>query len=113
MCPDFRAVADNRASIYLFDSVTGARLGSLKGHSSIVMQMVFSPDSKRLLTGGSDHTARLWDLLTRQELMVFPEIRGGNVAFSPDGKRIALGYPNGVVKELLAAASEYIALPGK
>jgi WD40 repeat protein len=107
------AVADDLASIFLFDSITGAKLGSLKGHNSNVMRMVFSPDSKRLLTGGSDRTVRLWDLLTRQELMVFQETSGGNVAFSPDGKRIAISYPNGIVKEMLAAEVERVALAKK
>jgi WD40 repeat protein len=53
--------------------------------------VAYSPDGKRLLTGGQDMTVRLWDVATGQELC---RLRGHkavvwSVAFSPDG-RLAL-----------------------
>jgi WD40 repeat protein/serine/threonine protein kinase len=98
------AVADQIGAVWLFDAVTGEPILALKGHQLFVLRMAFSSDSTRLLTGGADETVRLWDLRTGQELLVFEETsQAGSVAFSPDGKRIAMSYPKGVVKELLAA----------
>jgi len=72
------------------------------GHSGPVNSVVFSPDEKFLLTGGSDHTARLWDARTGEELLAFrghePVVNstGGtigvtSVAFAPDGQRVLTG----------------------
>ena len=38
------------------------------GHSSEVRSVAFSPDGKRILTGSTDNTSRLWDIATGKEL---------------------------------------------
>jgi WD40 repeat protein len=53
--------------------------------------VAFSPDGTRLAVGCADHTIRLWDVATREEVA---ELRGHEayvhaVAFSPDGTRLA------------------------
>jgi WD40 repeat protein len=66
---------------------------ALRGCEGPVTCVIFSSDGKRLATGGTDHTARVWDAETGQQLLrleghasaVLP------VAFSPDGKRLATG----------------------
>ena len=62
----------------------------LQGHSDAVHSVAFSPDSKRVLTGSADKTARLWDADTGHEIRVFQGHTGlvTSVAFSPDGKRV-------------------------
>jgi WD40 repeat protein/tetratricopeptide (TPR) repeat protein len=52
--------------------------------------LAFSPDGKRLISGGSGNTVKVWDALTGAEIMT---LHGHNswmegVAYSPDGSRI-------------------------
>ncbi len=70
-------------------------LAILTGHDQIpVTGVAFSPDGRRLLSGGADGCARLWDAKTHKEVRHFTgspdeELSGHAVglAFSPDGKR--------------------------
>ncbi|MFL5807811.1 MAG: protein kinase domain-containing protein, partial [Roseiflexaceae bacterium] len=63
------------------------------GHTQQAWSVAFSPDSRYMLTGSLDHTARLWDTQTGQELRRFTghtdTVR--SVAFSPDGKYVLTG----------------------
>ncbi|KAG8837169.1 hypothetical protein FRC18_009893 [Serendipita sp. 400] len=64
------------------------------GHTSSVISITFSFDGRRIASGSSDETIRLWDAETGQALG--EPLRGHkgavrSVAFSPDGRRVASG----------------------
>jgi RNA polymerase sigma factor (sigma-70 family) len=85
-------------AIRFWDTTTGAERPGLAGLDarvdtlgSRVLSLAFSTDGKTLVSGGSDHAVRVWDLRTRQELRP----AGGHgaaidaVAFSPDAEQVA------------------------
>jgi len=56
--------------------------------------VIFSPDSRRAFTAGDDGYAFLWDVATGNPLLrIDPGSAVGEMAMSPDGSEIALGYP--------------------
>ena len=65
----------------------------LEGHTSYVNSVSFSPDGKRIVSGSSDKTIRIWDATTGKELETLEghTIAVNSVSFSPDGKRIVSG----------------------
>ena len=69
----------------------GNLLLTLKGHSSRVLSVTFSPDGKRIASTGFDGTVKVWDSETGEEKLTIKKAhsRGSTpVLFSPDGKRI-------------------------
>jgi WD40 repeat protein len=85
-------------TIILWDSNTGQPIGKpITGHADSVVSMAFSADGKLLASGGRDNTVILWDAQTYQPIGQFP---AGNIvwdlAFSPDGKKIAVNSGSGV-----------------
>jgi WD40 repeat protein len=79
--------------ICLFALPEGRLERTLRGHTSHVLGLTFSPDGKRLASaGGADRTTRVWDLAGEAEPQVIPCPLGGKLigqAFSPDGRLLA------------------------
>jgi WD40 repeat protein/serine/threonine protein kinase len=64
------------------------------------LTLAFSPDDRRMVTGGEKNTAKIWDVETGQELKTL-EGHGGDiyaVAFSPDGRWVAAGGEGSTVR---------------
>ena len=64
-------------------------------HDSYVYCAKFSPEGKRVLSGGFDLTLRLWDIATGQELRKFQGDKAWHevkaIAWSPDGRFVLVG----------------------
>ncbi|WP_416212377.1 WD40 repeat domain-containing protein [Nostoc sp. DedQUE09] len=73
---------------------------TLGGHANSVNGVSFSPDGKMLASASDDHTVKLWDTSTGQEIKTL--IGHTNwiwgVSFSPDGKMLASASKDKTVK---------------
>src|SRR5215467_9548839 len=65
----------------------------LRGHSSWITRIAWSPDGKIIASPSADKTIRLWDAQTGQLMrtQVGHSAMVGSVAWSPDGKILVSG----------------------
>jgi WD40 repeat protein len=52
----------------VFDTASGKRIHTLKGHVGPVITAGYSPDGTKIVTGGADRTVRIWDSTTFDQL---------------------------------------------
>jgi WD40 repeat protein len=78
----------------------GALLRTLKGHSSFVVNLAFSPDGQMLASGSEDKTVKLWRVADGKLLRTLTGHTRGveSVAFSPDGTLLASGARDNTVR---------------
>jgi WD40 repeat protein/DNA-binding SARP family transcriptional activator len=78
---------------FVWEARTGKRVLSLRGATSRIDDVAYSPDGSRLVTGSVDGTAVMWDARGGKRILVMPDsgISGRflGVAFNPDGTRLA------------------------
>ncbi len=105
--------------------LTPADAPALKGHTDWLLCLAFRPDGKALASGGYDGTVRVWDVATGKALAVparapaalkapeaaLPAVTA--LAFSPDGKSLAVGCADAQLLLFNAADGKFArALPG-
>jgi WD40 repeat protein/tRNA A-37 threonylcarbamoyl transferase component Bud32 len=81
------------------DALRAQRLPTFVGHTAPVFVGVLSPDGTRLVTGGLDRTARVWD--TASGALLHTLQHGGdltNLDVGTDGKRVATASVDGLVR---------------
>jgi WD40 repeat protein len=86
-------------------------LPALRGHTSFVTALAFSPDGKTLATGSYDSSLKLWDLALGQSVAT---LRGHSsvvacLAFAPGGNAIYTGSGDATVRIWHAPNFEEIA----
>src|SRR5439155_162204 len=65
----------------------------LSGHTHFVYSVAFSTDGKRIVSGSSDCTVKVWDAHSGEEILTLQGHSTGvtSVSFSVDGKRLVSG----------------------
>jgi len=83
------------AQVLLLDPAMGKLIDTLHGQLNTASASAFSPDGRRLFsTYGRQEAVRLWDVGTRQELLILPGTDfGGEARWSADGNVILAGPP--------------------
>ena len=95
----------------------GSGLAVLKGHTSYVLAVAFSPDSKTLASGSEDGTIKLWTMAgsktTEKSSLTGHTGPVRAVAFSPDGQYLASGSADQTIKVWdIANGKEVLSLSG-
>jgi len=71
----------------------------LEGHKSPVLSLSFSPDGRRLASGSSDNTIRMWNLEPSCSVNLEDQLgRVCSASVSPDGKILALGSQDSLIR---------------
>ena len=102
------------AELKLWDVATGRRLHDLAGHGETIKAVVFSPDSRLLLSYSYDNTARLWDVASGREAGRYASKESIAAAgFNAAGKAVAVGWTaNGLRLFDVATGAELLPFAG-
>jgi len=77
------------AALQICAAATSTAFADMTGHGGMVRALAVSADGTRVLTGGFDYTARLWNFVEQREIAELNEHFGpvNAVAFVPGDRR--------------------------
>jgi WD40 repeat protein/serine/threonine protein kinase len=103
MRPDGRtAVSASRNTVVLWDLESGTAIRRFAGHSGPVRSLALTPDGRLALSGGDDHSVRLWDLeggVNQLEIFLLHEAPVVSVTTTPDGRLALSGDQVGIIHQ--------------
>jgi eukaryotic-like serine/threonine-protein kinase len=116
--PDALAFSGPDGAIEVHDASSGQRRHLLRGHTSVVSALEFSPDGGRLASGAADGTVRLWDPVAGVGATVFkdPSVTASSLAFDPLGRYLLSTNNNATLVWDMrpgAVVTEYMVLNGQ
>jgi WD40 repeat protein len=93
------ATMDRNHEARLWDAISGQKLFSMHTYDGDIQEpqnvgIAFTTDGSRLATAGQ-RFVKIWDVSTGREVLTLPVdqgLLGYTVSFSPDGKRLAVGF---------------------
>jgi WD40 repeat protein/serine/threonine protein kinase len=128
--PDGRFLASSSfdLQVKIWDLASGSQLGLIKGFDSQVNNVAFSPDGGLLATVDQDGPVRIWDVtsifnhtagesisLDITEIVFIKQApqEANDVAFSPDGERVAVFMPRaGIIVWDVDSGEQVLEIPG-
>lgn len=109
LSPDGSLLATANLHLRLYELATGKMIYEDRSYGGPVKFLVFSPDGRRLVTGGSSGSMRIWDVESRMELARLITNGSDYVSMKADGSYAASTGAEGAL--FLARDNESIAIP--